>query len=253
MARSAPSHAPGFRLGTTLLAAAAAAALAGCVDSGNEPIVILQNQAPTMTCAPSASETDTYRPAGRIDVRSPIGYVFTPVARNFTQAVSGQEQQRIAFVRGARIDLRFQDTELFDAATRDALRAEGLTRFEVPFSASINPGGTTSMVFEILPAELLERIAPRLPDALDQTLIYADVRLFGVIGSADFVGDAFQYPITVCNGCTTNVLAACSSLDASFAPTNRGSVCNPYQDDVVDCCVEGSTVVCPAVGTAPAP
>lgn len=244
---------PGLRtLLSVSVVAVGGAAAAACVESGDEPVVILQNQLPGEGCVVEGSVSETYLGAGTIEVGSPTGYQFTPVAKNFrSEELTGGFS--IAFVSGVEVDLSFEDPTLFDAASQVELRNSGLTEFVVPYAAMIDAGGTTSFIVEILPPELLELMAetPQLADADSSTVVYADVRLVGNLGGDDFQSNTFRYPVQVCNGCLARNLGPCDQLpDVELA---TGGVCNPLQDFAVDCCESGGSLLCPAVPATPAP
>lgn len=243
------------KLVPSLFLVAAGLGMAACVDDGDATVLIIQNQAPDAECVVAGSPTESFVSAGVIDASSNRGYVFTPVVQNFATAIEGQEQLRIAFVEGARVEIAFvEDPELFTATELAAFRTEGLTRFSVPMSGPIDPGATSSFKFEIVPPELLAEIAPLLDPndlASDSTLLQVSVRLYGSLSGGGFETQVFRYPVDVCLGCLSNDLGACSSLSTDFTPTNTGGSCNAAQDEPVDCCVNGATLVCPAVGTMP--
>lgn len=215
--------------------------LSGACVSGNvdSSVVILGNEAVTGECIASGSTTATFMASGVVDVANADnrsdGYILTPVVQNFATATADNEQLRIAFVHGARIDIHFNDP-----AQEDALYPSPLTRFEVPFTASIPPGGTIGVPFEILPADLL-------PDLVDGELLLVDVKIIGEMGGNSFESANFRYPIEVCNGCTVQVLGACDAITGTGEGTVHG--CNPYQDYTVECCTTPTLLVCPAEGT----
>jgi hypothetical protein len=245
------------KLAPSLFVVAAGLIMAACVDNGDSTVVILQNQVPGEACTVSGSETDTFISAGVIDARSTSGYVFTPLVKNFATAEAGQERLRIAFVEGARVEITFlQDPDLFTETQLTAFREAGLTRFEVPMTGPIDPEGTSSFVFEIVPPELLAQIAEKLPftdNGFDRTstLLQVAIRLVGSLGDDSFESQLYRYPVDVCVDCLINDLGACNALATSFVPTNTGGACNTAQDYTVDCCSDDTGLVCPAVGTMP--
>ncbi len=243
-----------------LFVVAAGLSAVGCVDDGDSTVVILQNQAPAEGCVVTGTPTDSFISSGTIDARSEQGYVFTPVAKNFAVAAEGQERLRIAFVEGARVEIAFtQDPELFSDGELAALEDAALTRFQVPMTGPINPEATTSFRFEIVPPELLELIADKLPFTdgngieRDSTLLEVAIRLYGNLSDSDFESQLFRYPVDVCIDCLINDFGACSALSSDFSPVNLGGECNVLQDAVVDCCTTDTGLVCPAVGTMTPP
>ncbi|MCA9677146.1 MAG: hypothetical protein H6709_19235 [Kofleriaceae bacterium] len=227
----------------SLAFAASIACLSACVGEGDQTIIILQNQAPTEGCVVAASPSESYIGSGLIDSTSTAGYVFTPVAKNFsTVAESADDRRRIAFVTGARVAVRFANTDRVDATTQSQLASDGVTRFEVPYAAQISPDATTSFAFTIVPPEVLTTIDAVLTDPAERELLLVDVRLIGTLGDGSFESQLFTYPVEVCQGCLAIDQGACAALDPSFEP-RTGGYCNPAQDLPVDCC-DG---ICPAV------
>lgn len=215
--------------------------LAGaCVSSNvDSAVVILNNEAVTGECVATGSSGASFLSSGIIDVAgagSDVGYVLTPVVQNFATGGTGDgDQLRIAFVHGARIDIHFNDP-----AQESALYPGPLTRFEVPLAASIDPGGTIGLVFEIVPADLL-------PMLNDGELLLVDVKIFGELGGSSFESANFRYPVEVCNGCTVQDVGDCAAFPGTGEGTPHG--CNPYQDFTVQCCTSDTVLVCPAEGT----
>jgi hypothetical protein len=221
---------------------------AGCVGSGDETVVILQDQAPQAGCVVAAGIGSTFIGSGLIDTASAQGYVFTPIAQNFATATAENEHQHIAFVTGADVDISFADDTLTSKYAKD-----GVTRFEVPYAAMIAPGGTASMAFEIVPHSLINQLGAELSAPSDRVLLLVDVQLVGTLNNGDFNSQTFRFPVEVCSGCLAQSVGACSSLSTSFMPVNEGGNCNPLQDAPVDCCSNDTGgFVCPAVGTGAA-
>lgn len=223
--------------------------LAACVGSGDETVVILQNQTPGSGCVASGSVSTDYIGTGLIDTNTGQGYVFTPIAQNYSTSTGDNDRSHIAFVTGANVDLTFNDTDLESAECGGSGVA---CHYEVPYAAMIAPGGTTGMAFEIIQASMIHDLASSLPNVDDRTLILADVQLVGTLNNGDFSSQSFRFPVNVCNGCLVGDLGNCSDIATTFDPTNVGGVCNPFQDAPVDCCRDASGgLVCPAVGTMP--
>lgn len=240
---------------TFALSSLALLGLGACVDNADDRVTILQNQNPSSGCSVPAAPTETFVATGLIEGSSVEGYVFTPVVKNYStlNAEGTDEQQKIAFIHGATVDIAFLNEDLFDDATIDQFRADGLTHFRVPYSGMIAPGGTTSMIFEIVPSDLLNQIAEVLPDddPSERALLLVSVSIDGALGAGDFETATFQFPVEVCNFCLANVVASCSALPEDFSPEQLGGSCNAAQDTIVDCCSNGTSTVCPAQGTMP--
>ena len=225
----------------TLAALALATGLAGCVASDADAnIVILRNQALTDMCVATGDPEGAFYSAGLIDTGSRFGYLFSPVVQNFAMDIEGTSL-RIAFIHGARIDIHFADDD------REAALGgqDGLTRFQVPLSGSIEPGGTTGLIFEIVPASLL-------PQLVDGDLLLVDVRIFGEMGGSGFESATFRYPVEVCVGCLGTNLGPCSDLPMDYEAA--GHPCGGLQDGGGECCEDADGELrCPAEGTGTGP
>lgn len=227
--------------------------LGACADNSDSIVVILQNNAPGAGCVVGGDVSEMYIGSGLIEASSLQGYVFTPVLQNFSVDEGTGGSGQIAILHGATVDISFYDPDLFDDATVADFRTEGLTHFRVPYSGMIEPGGTASMVFEIVPADLLAEIQPLLDEPNERVLLNVGVSVDGAINSGSFETKVFNYPVEVCDGCLGSVVADCSALPMDYVPTRTGGACNGLQDSVVECCQSGSDLVCPAVGTMPPP
>lgn len=223
----------------------------GCVpDNSDSPVVILYNQTPGESCTVSSSESGSAIIRGIIDTNSPIGYVFTPVVKNFAQTSDFIDvDQRIAYLEGATVKIDL-DGQLFNAEESAALDAMGLTSFTTQFGAVVEPDeGTTGLLFELVSFETWQFLADRLPTPADRTTMDISVYLFGRLGGSDIRTQDFSYTIDVCNGCLINDVGPCSALSGDA--TNTGGNCNPLQDTAfVDCCTENETLICPALATS---
>ncbi len=229
----------------TLLAALAAAftTQAGCVDAG-ESLRILRNQAPTEGCTVSPSSVE-FLPSGVIDVAANNGYLFTPIVEN--RATASEPGQRLAFVDGADVNLKFTEG-FYDAGRITSLADEGLSRFHQPFSGSIDAGGSSTFLFEVITWPMLQDMAPKLA-AGESTRVTVEVEIKGTIDGSSVGSPTFTYPIVVCNGCLSNVLGSCASV--TQVDIRTGGMCQTLQDGVEDCCTDtGGGLVCPAVAPA---
>jgi len=233
-----------------------AAALGACVaDNGDEGIFITKNVKPEAGCTFMSSPTSAFISHGQLSVFSPFGYQLHPQMKSRITAVAGQEDLRTVITRGARIDLEIVDPALETAmGGAAALQAMGITKFEISFTAPISPnGGITDGAFEVITRRFLDELV-RASGANNlatpfQTEIIANVVVYGDLAGAEVTSNPFRYPVTICNDCVTNVIAACPLPEETVIRT--GDACNPYQDEPVDCCLQGDSVVCPAIVGAP--
>jgi hypothetical protein len=216
-------------------AVALAASLAACVESGADSnVVILRNQALVDSCAGNADPSAPFYGSGTIDLTSQAGYIFSPLVQNFAEDIAGSSL-RIAFMHGAKVDIHFSDD-----ARDEALYPSDLTRFQIPLSGSIDPGGYVGLIFELVPDELI-------PMLVDGDILLVDVRIYGEIGGNSFESSTFRYPIEVCEGCLAYNLGACSTVPESYDPI-VGNPCG-LQDSPTECCQVDTSLVCPARGT----
>jgi hypothetical protein len=240
------------------LAAVIAAAAAGCGGPTGQFFVV-HNQVPETGCVIPASKDAPYQGDGVLDVRVPsahsdTAYFLFPLLENDLPAddPGGVEPNRIA-LSGFEIDLTFVDGSPTAAAFFAGLAADpttsALLHYQTPWSGSVDPaGGTTSTTAGVIPTET----ARRLRDGgvlADQSVarVTANVRAFGDTLSGRVTSDVFKFPIEICDGCLINSITTCPAP----APVLQGGICNPGQDSPVDCCTQGTTLICPAT-TAPA-
>jgi hypothetical protein len=227
------------------------AALASCVDTGDEGMVIVKNVYPGDECVFEADERSLFISRGTYATLSRLPYYMHPQLKSRVTASEGQETQRTIYVKGARVELSFTDTELFTAAELDEMRTSGITRFETRLAAPLSPnGGITDTSVELIYPNLLERIVEKYPEAGDPTApsfhteVIASVVMFGELAGSEVTSQKYEFPVTICNDCVVNVMGACPLPPET--ELRKGNACSPFQDGVVDCCSDGDTVVCPA-------
>jgi hypothetical protein len=148
---------------------------------------------------------------------------------------------------GAKIDIEFPNSQLFDEAELAELRASGLTRLLQPFSAPIKPnGGITDAGFQLIPAGLAARIASKMASLGPYGVeAIATFTIEGTMSGQTVTSQPFTYPITIGPNVTVNVAGACP-LPKEFGTPRTGYACNPAQDGVIDCCTVDATLKCPA-------
>jgi hypothetical protein len=237
----------------------AALFLGGC---GTPPgqFIIIQDQVPDTGCVVSASLGAVYRDSGDLDLSlvgngAETGYLFFPLMQNNAPASTGGiDPNRIALSE-FQVDLSVADgappgiVSLFQSASSDPAVAR-LIKFSVPTSGSVaSGGGNTSGTVDAVPAELARRMLTRnaLVAPGDFFYLTATVRVQGKTLTKTVTSDAFDFPIRVCDGCLVNDLGICPLAQAG---TNSGNACNVAQDETVDCCELGTSLVCPPVVSA---
>lgn len=226
-------------------------ALGACVaENGDEGIFITKNVAPGEGCSFAASSTSPFIAHGTFSINSPSAYQLHPQMKSRVTAAEGQTDARTVIVRGARIELSFADPSLFSTSELDEMRSSGITRFETRFTAPLPPnGGLADGDVDMIQTSLLDRLIAKNPAIANpggerfRAEVIASVRVFGDMSGNEITSQEFQYPVTICNDCVTNILGACP-LPAGTDPA-LGNACNPYQDGVVDCCSQGNDIICP--------
>jgi len=216
--------------------------------------IIIQDQVPQSGCVAPADLSAAYQDSGDLDLSlitngAETGYLFFPLMQNDAPAATGGgiDANRIALSE-FQIDLSVADdappliVSLFKNGT-----VANLTKFSVPTSGSIaSGGGNTSGSVNAVPAELGRRMLSQnaLVAPGDFFYLTATVRAQGKTLTKTVTSDPFNFPIRVCNGCLANNLGICPLAQAGG---NSGDPCNIAQDQPVDCCELGSSLVCPAV------
>ena len=238
-----------------------AVALGACVASnGDEGIFVTKNVAPGDGCTFTSDVAEQFLAHGSLDLYSPTPYKFHPQMQSRITATAGNEDQRTILLRGARIDLELADKALFSSTELASFKSTGLTHFQSLFSAPLPPnGGIADASFDLIPAGLTAAIAAKVGDATMafRTEVIAKVVVYGDMSGNEVTSQEFQFPVTVCNDCVVHVLKDAATGTPLTCPVVAGTVvapgnaCNVYQDDPVDCCTMGTSLVCPAtVATA---
>ena len=232
--------------------AAVLAPLAACVDDdADAPMVILRNVVPIDGCVVDP-DSAVFIASGRIqstlgDGKFSSGYLFTPSVRNDLVRFEGEAiTPKTIFLRDARVLIDFVDPTLFTTEEQAAFQERGLTRFMVPISGSIEPGGgNVGLAFEIVPRQLLAAIGAKL-GPLDTTVVNVQVQVTGKRAGGDTESNIFHYPVEVCLSCLTVDVGTCAELPQGFQPSTGGA-CNLGQDGFLDCCDNGDDEFrCPA-------
>lgn len=216
--------------------------LSACADKGDEGMFILNNTAPPLgaSCTLTGDPMQPFIAAGEISYlagAASSGYLLTPLIQSRITANTGNEAQRTIHLEGANVTVQ-------NAAT-------GMSRsFSTLFSGSVGPnGGTTNVAFEVLPAASILALG----DASTNSIIIANVAVYGTLGGGRVDAEPFQYPITIVAPSNGIVVGAATPCTSTTLGTRTGNPCNPFQDGVVDCCkpTGGAQPVCPAVKETP--
>lgn len=198
--------------------------LAGCAGSGDEGMFILNNTAPTgTTCALTSDPTQPFLSHGSLVANAGVGYLLTPLIESRIDNPAMQAQTRTIHLEGANVVLSKADT---------SGNLTEVAKFTSLVSGSVPPLGSVNVSFEVVPASV----------AATPGEYSANITVFGTLGGGRIDGEPFNYPVTVCENCIVRNAGACP-LTASNPMT--GNPCNPFQDGIVDCCMNGTTLVCP--------
>lgn len=216
-------------------------ALGACVSHGDEGMVILNNTAVTGTsCSLTGDPTQPFNPAGIINAQSPQGYLVTPLVQsNITLPTQDTVSvaQRTIILQGARVHLAIPTGST--GITLDPAEAN----FMALFSGSVPPEGTANVAFELVPESVVQKVAALGFTSSVHVEVVATVTMFGTLDGNKLDAQPWQYPVTICNDCVLQNIGTCG---AGLTPKNFGNPCNMFQDGVVDCCVNGGSLVCPA-------
>ena len=231
-----------------LVPIALAVSAGACVaDSGDEGILVLKNVAAGEGCMFLASEAEPSITHGSLDVALGTGYLFIAQIKSRITALDDQVDQRTVITNGANVDLTFPaPSTLSDAEIAD-LEAAGLTKYRQLFSAPLLPnGGIADAGFTLIPSAVtlaIADIAATRPQPF-QVEALATFTVTGRMSDGDVASQPFAYPVTIGTGQTVNVVGQCPLPMGSIV--RNGYACNPGQDGVVDCCMEGTALRCPA-------
>lgn len=232
------------------LAALIPLALVACADSGDEGIYVLNNSAVSGdTCALTGSPMQAMVGHGLINVNSPSAYVMTPLIQSRIQSVEGvDDTSKTIQLRGADIRLTIKAVSIERDGNFMVTQPEtALPGFSVLFSGAVAPGGSVNAFVDLIPPGTIRQIAQMSgadlnADSLNSEVL-AELVIKGDLGGTSIESQPFFYPVTICNDCVIVNNGACPM---ALAAPRAGNACNPYQDGVVDCCVDASSnLICP--------
>lgn len=232
------------------LAALVPVVFAACVDTGDEGMYVLNNTAIGATCSLSGSPDQPFISHGTIHYSSPVAYLLTPLiqSRIVASETDTDEAQKTIQLRGADVTLTLKalSIERGDGSIQTTQMDTELGQFSTLFSGAITPGGSVNVGVDIIPPSVLRSVAQMSGANLETDAFNAEV-LASVVIKGDINGSSIEaapylYPVSVCNNCVLVNLGACP---LSVQP-RTGNACNPFQDGVVDCCVdESNNLICP--------
>jgi hypothetical protein len=237
-----------------LLAAAGLAVACGRIPGQFE---ILNDQVPTATCTIPTEET-VYSGQGVLDLSLVRGgqesaYFFFPLLKNnLAGSTDGTDTNKI-FLSSFAVDISVlsgaptNTQALFNMLNANAGDPSyALLHYRTPWSGSVDSGGgLLSAAVPAFPVDLAAQILKLQEIGVAPSLfVNLRVRAFGSTTSRGIESDPFDYPIAICDGC---LVANTQPCPYSSMPANPGNPCNPAQDNPVDCCLSGDTMICPPV------
>ncbi|HEY4188427.1 MAG TPA: hypothetical protein VGP07_25355 [Polyangia bacterium] len=239
-------------LGTSLTLVAAG----GCGQPPGQFFVV-QNQSPGAGCTLPMGTGTAYQGEGTLDVRVPASsesaYTLFPLVENDfpSDGTDAAQPNRVA-LSGFEVDVTFVDGSAAAAAMFTTMASDptatGLLHYQTPWSGSVAPGGgLTSASTSAFPAETAIRLRDSgvLADHA-YVRVTANVRAVGDRRTGHVTSDVFKYPLRICDGCLINSITTCPATTAVLT----GGICNPGQDSPVDCCTQGTALICPATTAA---
>jgi hypothetical protein len=209
-----------------LLSAALAAAAPACTTDGGASFYIVQNQVPGEGCTISPDLGSSFLTRGVVEGDYASGYLFTPVVQSLYTASDNPDVNGTIQVHGADVSLSFPRGELDDIPT-----------FRQMFSMPIQPGGTGSTAFYIIPGPYLADIAAAIPDDTGVIAVEAKIEMFGSADGRDVDAEPYYYNVDVCRGCLATFYGPCAELPDGIT-FDQGGACDIFQDARVDCCMD---------------
>jgi hypothetical protein len=231
-----------------LVALVGLVALGGCVEN-RDSVTILQMQTPSSDCSVTGGG-GSFISMGRLDVWNAFDdaaeYFMFPLVQNnllSTASTNDVERNYIEIIE-ARVELDFGAL----GASLDADTA----RFRYPAFKTLAPGESATLQVLGVPAVTARVLANLLPSAGDSVIVRARLKFLYQHGEYERVTHTVEFPILVGRYVLFPRPEETVTCDSGLVPdtVSEGNGCNPYQDTPIDCCVSGSTLVCPAVDTS---
>jgi hypothetical protein len=214
-------------------------------------LTIRQMAVPDSQCVAMAGQS-TYLTMGTLDVAlidqsnvSTQYFMFPEVENNLlsTEEGEGVELNNIEIIE-ARVELDF-------GVVGTALDAD-TTRFRYPAFITVAPGQAVAIQVLAIPEPTARVLAALLPNPQDKVIVRVNLKFLYQLGEYERETHEVEFPIQVCRNCLIPTLESTVLCDSGLVPDTirEGNRCNIVQDNPVDCCVSGSTLVCPAVDTS---
>lgn len=236
-----------------LAAALVPVALVACVDSGDEGMYVLNNTAVGESCALNGSPDQPFISHGVIHYSSPFAYMLTPLIQSrITASETDTDQaQKTIQLRGADVTLTLKalSVEAADGSVTSSQHDTVLGQFSSLFAGAVTPGGSVNVGVSIIPPATLRSVADMsgadLANGAFTAEVLASIVIQGEINGTSIQSTPYLYPVSVCSDCVVSVLGACPLPMGT--DVRAGNPCNPFQDGVADCCLDGEDIVCPGL------
>ncbi len=199
----------------------------GCTVDAGDSLFILHNKPLTTECQVSAEKGGTFLSRGLVDIRIGTGYTFTPVVESRARIVDDTDPlERAILIGGAEVSI-----ELPEGVTAGGDLLTSTQRF----SGTIEPGGLSGFMFDIISPQLVAVAGNAL---VGQTAL-VDITMFGELGNGTVESPQFTYPVQFCDGCSVQ------SCNGYQMPEGRS--CIPGQDfyEANCCAAEDGELICP--------
>lgn len=227
---------------SVILAMATVLGLGACVEN-RQSVTILRMGVAGSSCTISGDTEGTYIQMGRLEIvdaesKNVEYYVFPIVQNNLLSTASD-------------LDVERNQIEIKEAHVELGMGALGSAKFSYPVFISLNPGDSAALQVVAIPAAASAALANALPNVGDTQWVRARISFLYQHGEYNRLSQEVDFPIQVGRYLLftrPEDALSCTSEEAA-ALTHTGNPCNIYQDDLVDCCVSGSSLVCPALVT----
>jgi hypothetical protein len=226
---------------------------------------ILNNTAapPTGTCMFTGDPAQPSLSHGIISTASPVPYLVSPLVQSRISTSVGvgsgtgsdHTADRTIIISGANITLQVKAATLQTGGmTTDITSQVTLTganaKFRALFSGDVPPGGFANIGFDLIPTSAIQEIVQKSGASATNKMhaeVLATVTLIGAMSGNSVSGTPWTFPVTVCNDCVVvNSGGTANACPLTVSQPRTGNPCNPYQDGIVDCCLDTTmNLVCP--------
>jgi len=236
------------RAGLLWLGAAALMVLPGCVEN-RASVTIKKMLVPDSSCV-VAADSDTYITMGTLDIGEMDQYqtqyfMYPQVENNLlaTKESEGAELNMIELIE-ARVTLDF-------GVLGGALDVD-TTQFRYPAFVTLAPGDHAAVQVLGIPEPTARVIAAQLPNVGDSTIVRVRLKFLYQLGEYQRETHEIEFPVLICRDCLITAPVNRKQCDSGQIGENvrQGNSCNIVQDIPVDCCLDGSQLICPAVDTS---